>query len=142
MARYSGGCHCGRIKVEFVTELEPEAFVPRADGCGFCLRHRAMAMSDPRGGIELQLPADPPEPYRFGLGITDFHLCDRCGVWVAAIWHNGDRAYGVVNLPALDQSAKFTHEPVSVDFDGEDVAAREARRLANWTPARIITARN
>jgi hypothetical protein len=27
-----------------------------------------------------------------------------------------------------------------VNFDGEDIPAREARRRAGWTPARIVTA--
>lgn len=139
MASYSGSCHCGRIKVELVTEVEPENFVPRMDQCGFCQRHRAQAIADPRGHLVVRLPLDPPAPYRFGLNITDFHVCDRCGVWVAATWHDGDRMYGVINLPALDDRARFTGMPVSVDFDGEDLAARAARRRATWTPARILT---
>lgn len=123
----------------FETALPPESFVPRADQCGFCQRHRAMAIADPAGSLVVYLPADPPSPYRFGLGITDFHVCDRCGVWVAATWRDGERLYGVINVPALDARDKFDATPVMVDFDGEDVPAREARRRANWTPARVVT---
>ena len=141
MTTYSGSCHCGRIRLEFATEREPESFVPRMDQCGFCQRHRAMAISDPAGSIELHLPADPPRPYRFGLNITDFHVCDRCGVWVAAIWSDGDRLFGVINVPVLDDRARFGNNAVTVDFDGEDVAAREARRRRTWTPARIVGSR-
>jgi hypothetical protein len=74
----------------------------------------------------------------FGLNITDFHLCDRCGIWVAATWRDGDRLFGVINVPALDDRARFSGNAVTVDFDGEDVAAREARRRTNWTPARVL----
>jgi hypothetical protein len=139
MATYSGSCYCARIGITFTTALAPESFVPRADQCGFCQRHRAMAIADPVGSMAVQLPADPPPPYRFGLNITDFHVCDRCGVWVAATWRDGDRLYGVINVPALDARDRFSATPVCVDFDGENIAAREARRRANWTPARIVT---
>lgn len=141
MTSYTGGCHCGRITMEFSTSLAPESFVPRADQCGFCLRHRAMAIADPGGVMVVRLPVDAPAPYRFGLNITDFHVCDRCGVWVAATWRDGERLYGVLNVPALDDRALFVGMPAIVDFDGEDVAAREARRQANWTPARIVIGR-
>ncbi|MDB5673742.1 MAG: hypothetical protein JWM65_724 [Sphingomonas bacterium] len=139
MTSYAGGCHCGRITMTFTTALAPESFVPRMDQCGFCQRHRAMAIADPGGSLEVHLPPDPPQPYRFGLGITDFHVCDRCGVWVAATWRDVERLYGVLNVPALDARERFSGAAVCVDFDGEDVAAREARRRLNWTPARIVT---
>lgn len=135
---YFGGCHCGRIKLAFSTDRTPASFVPRIDRCGFCQRHRAMAIADPTGSMVVDLPADPPAPYQFGLNITDFHVCDRCGVWVAATWQDGDRTLGLINVPALDDRALFGAEPVAVDFDGEDIAAREKRRRANWTPAHIV----
>lgn len=136
---FSGGCHCGRIKLEFATDRDPKSFVPRMDQCGFCQRHRAMAIADPEGSMVLYLPSDPPAPYRFGLNITDFHICDRCGVWVAATWQSEDRILGVINVPALDDRALFDSPPVPVDFDGEDLPSREARRRVNWMPARIVT---
>lgn len=137
MTDHAGSCHCGRITMTFSTGIVPEDFVARADQCGFCQRHCAMAIADPAGSLVVRLPVDAPMPYRFGLGITDFHVCDRCGVWVAATWRDGERLYGVVNVPALDERARFATAPVAVDFDDEDVAAREARRRANWTPARV-----
>lgn len=142
MSIYVGGCHCGRIKLEFMTERAPATFVPRMDQCGFCQRHRAMAIADPHGNMVVRLPPDGPEPYRFGLNITDFHVCDRCGVWVAAIWHDGNRALGVLNVPALDERALFAGTPAVVDFDGEDISAREARRRASWMPAQVIRSRD
>ena len=138
MATYTGSCHCGGVKLTFTTYREPQSFVPRMDQCGFCLRHRAMAISDPDGTMTLSLPAHPPTPYRFGLKITDFHICDRCGVWVAATWRGEDRLLGVINVPALDDRALFDAAPVAVDFEGENVAEREARRRVNWTPAQIV----
>ncbi|HEX5239357.1 MAG TPA: hypothetical protein VFW39_12950 [Sphingomicrobium sp.] len=99
-----------------------------------------MAISDPDGSFCVYLPADPPKPYRFGLNITDFHVCDRCGVWIAATWRDGDSLLGVINLPALDDRRLFDTAPVAVNFDGEDIRARESRRRVAWTPARIASA--
>ena len=139
MTTYAGGCHCGRFRIEFTTERAPAEFTPRADGCGFCRRHNAAAIADAEGALVVRAPAGAPEPYRFGLNITDFHVCDRCGVWVAATWADADgRTYGVVNVPALDDRAAFAAQAVEVDFDGEDVAAREARRRRTWTPAAVV----
>lgn len=135
---FSGGCHCGRFRIELSTWRAAEDFTPRADGCGFCRRHNAAAIADPDGFLVVRAPADAPEPYRFGLMITDFHVCDRCGVWVAATWCDGEHLYGVVNVPALDDRALFSAAPVDVDFDHEDRAAREARRRTNWTPAKMV----
>jgi hypothetical protein len=140
MRTFQGRCHCGRLRLEFSTERDPHSFAPREDGCGFCRRHRTLAISDPDGRLCVYLPADPPTPYRFGLNITDFHVCDRCGVWVAATWRDGDGLRGVINLPALDDRGLFDTAPVPVDFDGEDIPAREARRRAGWTPAGIVIA--
>lgn len=139
MRTYRGGCHCGQIKLTFETGKKPQEFVPRMDQCGFCVRHRAMAIADPSGRMIVSLPADRPEPYRFGLKVTDFHVCDRCGVWVAATWHDGARSFGVINVPALDDRDLFDVIPVAVDFDGEDVTVREDRRRKSWTPAELST---
>ena len=142
MRTFEGRCHCGRIKVEFTTDRDPHSMVPREDGCGFCQRHRAMVVTDPEGSLCIHLPADPLGPYRFGLNITDFHICDRCGVWVAATWRDGDDLRGVINVPALDDRSLFDAAPVAVNSDGDDLEAREGRRRLGWTPARIVTADN
>jgi hypothetical protein len=140
MRTFEGRCHCGRLTLEFTTDRDPHSFVPREDGCGFCQCHRALAIADPDGSLCVYVPADPPKPYHFGLNITDFHVCDRCGIFVAATWRDGDEMRGVINMPVLDDRILFDAAPVAVSFDGEDVQAREARRRVAWTPARIVTA--
>lgn len=139
MHRYPGSCHCGRYTLTFTSARAPDAFVPRADRCGFCRRHNQAAVSDPEGTMEIVVPADAPAPYRFGMKITDFHVCDRCGVFMAASWRDGDADFAVVNYRVLDDWERFTQPPVPIDFDGEDAAARVARRRKNWTPATIVT---
>lgn len=136
---FSGGCHCGLLTVRFRTSLAPSELIPRRDSCGFCLRHAARVVSDPRGWLEIAVPREAT-PYRFGMGITDFHLCPRCGCFVAASWTDGDALFGVVNVNALDQRDAFPAESVIVDFDGETQPLREARRRRGWTPARVTGA--
>jgi|APFre7841882630_1041343.scaffolds.fasta_scaffold322352_1 hypothetical protein len=79
-----GGCHCGRIKVVLHTSKKLADFHPRVDQCGSCIRHSAAVVSDP-----VELPTRPPIPYRFGLGITDFHICPRCGVMSPQVGSTG-----------------------------------------------------
>jgi hypothetical protein len=140
MARYDGGCHCGAIAVSFETETPADSLVPRADQCSFCRKHHAATLSDPAGQIEIVLSPLAGAPYRFGLNITDFHLCRRCGVFVAASWRDEQGLRGVVNMRALNEPSAFSQLPVAVSFDGEGVADRGQRRRLHWTPARILGA--
>lgn len=138
MPNLQGSCHCGQITLEFSTAMEPAAFSPRACQCSFCRRHSSVTIADPAG--LLTLATIDQNAYRFGLAITDFHVCARCGVFVAATWKDqGGGVYGVVNVHALANARQFTAAPIEADFDGEDVSAREARRRTNWTPVRFQT---
>jgi hypothetical protein len=136
-AMFSGGCHCGALALRFHTALAPSALTPRRDSCGFCLRHAARIVSDPSGWLEIVVPREAT-PYRFGMGITDFHLCPRCGCFVAASWTDGDALFGVVNINALDARDAFSAAPVTTDFDAETRAEREERRRRGWTPGRVV----
>lgn len=137
MTCFEGGCHCGAITVQFTTELPNDALVPRADQCGFCRRHHAAVISDPAGQLDIRIAAQAGAPYRFGLEITDFHVCKQCGVFVAATGVDDDPLRGVVNIHALDGRDALTQPPVAVSFEGEDIAERRARRRVRWTPASV-----
>ena len=131
-------CHeCGAIMVRFTTDLPEDALEPRADQCGFCRRHHAAVISDPAGQLDIRIAAQAGPPYRFGLEITDFHVCKQCGVFVAATGADDDPLRGVVNIHALDERQAFARPPVAVSFDGEDIAERRARRHVRWTPASV-----
>ena len=84
--RHTGSCHCGNLKLEFETMLEPAALPLRACQCSFCRRHVALSTSDPAGSVRVSVAdASLLQRYRFGLGITDFLICRRCGVYLMAI---------------------------------------------------------
>jgi hypothetical protein len=140
MARFDGGCHCGAITVSFTTGQPPAGLIPRADQCGFCRRHNAAVISDPNGALAIAIAAPAGSPYRFGLNITDFHVCRNCGVFVAATGGKGEQLVGVVNIHALNDRAQLSAPPVAVSFDGEGIAERQARREHHWTPATVTHA--
>ena len=65
--------------------------------CSFCRRHGARTSGDPAGSVEFRAEPGSLSRYRFGLGITDYLLCAKCGTYVGAVMpdeggQNGDLA--------------------------------------------------
>ena len=108
---HTGGCHCGNLKLQLLTELRPEEFEIRACQCSFCRKHATLAIADPKGEVELRV--EEPEQfgrYSFGQRTIDFLLCRICGVYVGAVTRDGSlRALVIVNV--LD-SRKASQLPV------------------------------
>lgn len=136
--KFTGGCHCGNIEIEFATELEPAEIDVRACQCSFCLKHNTRAITDPNGtaliGVE-----DPSHLvlYEFGLKTANYVLCGRCGVYVAAIT-NEEPQRATVIANALQDGKRFSKPPIPVTYDTERREDRVARRRSGWTPAKII----
>jgi hypothetical protein len=136
---FSGACHCGNLSLR-LEATRPAAELPvRLCGCTFCARHQPRYTSDPQGRVTVQVADEALlARYRFGLGLADFLLCKRCGVFVAAFEPDeadASRGRAVVNFNVLAQAAEFTGVPVRTDYDAEDATARRARRARAWTPA-------
>lgn len=135
----SGSCHCGRLSVEFATNLALADVTPRACQCSFCRKHVAAYISDMRGRLTLINCRSEHDIYRQGFEITDFHICRRCGVLVAATWMDRDGStFGVVNIHSLDKPDGLIITPTRTNFDSESVVSREDRRRQNWTPTSLI----
>ena len=137
---HAGGCHCGNLRFEFETALAAEALPLRACQCTFCRRHGALSTSDPAGQIRLKV-AEPEllQRYRFGLGITDFLICRRCGIYLMAMMDIDGGRYAVLSANALECRAAMTSPVAPMEYGGEDQAARLARRKQRWTPVAAIT---
>ncbi|HEY1991698.1 MAG TPA: hypothetical protein VGH71_04500 [Gammaproteobacteria bacterium] len=136
--RHSGACHCGNLAYTFETALAPEALPLRACQCSFCRAHGALSTSDPKGSVQVRA-RDPAlvQRYRFGLGITDFLICRRCGVYVLALMEIDGAPYAVLSANLLDCRERMgPAQPM--DYDGEDTAGRMARRKARWTPVAAL----
>src|SRR5690242_17599728 len=85
MGTYTGSCHCGDITIEYHTDLEPAEWPLRECQCSFCLKHAMLSTSDPNGDVLLMIGSSGSlNRYRFAMGVTDFLICKRCGVYIAA----------------------------------------------------------
>jgi hypothetical protein len=133
-----GGCHCTGVRVSFETDVDPRALSLRACQCSFCRRHGARVTTDPKGRLRVIVGhPDGLLTYRFGLGITDFLLCARCGVFVSGMMPIEGRLVATLNVNVLDDGTPFARDAAPVRYDDETREARVARRRSAWTPAEL-----
>jgi hypothetical protein len=138
--KLEGGCHCGRLRVMFTTARALTELPLRACQCTFCRRHGGLTTSDPEGEVVLTVTEVPEGGwYRFGMGMTDFWVCPRCGVYVGGYVEVGGEGRAVVNTRALDAAAEFTQAPAPMDYGQETPEGRLQRRGRVWSPARVRT---
>ena len=95
-------------------------------------------MGDPAGSVEFRGADKDITRYRFGLGITDYLLCARCGAYVGAVMEDEGRLIATLNVNALDIRDTFDPAPPLHHYDGEDVERRRSRRRKFWMPATVI----
>lgn len=138
MTTYPGSCHCGAIEIVLTSDKNPEEMRVGRCGCSFCRRHGARTMGDPGGTVEFRSAPNALSRYRFGLGITDYLLCAKCGAYVGAIMPEENGAIGIVNVNSLDIRDTFDAAPPLHHYDGEDEARRRSRRRKFWMPATVI----
>jgi len=138
MTTYPGSCHCGSITFTFTSDKKPEEMRVGRCACSFCRRHGARTMGDPSGSVEFRSASGALSRYRFGLGITDYLLCAKCGTYVGAVMPGERGAIGIVNVNSLDIRDTFDAAPPLHHYDGEDEARRRARRRKFWMPATVI----
>jgi hypothetical protein len=131
---FAGSCHCGALRVELHTELALAELSIRECQCSFCRRHAARTTTDSKGTVHLYKRADLA-PYRFGRQVTDVHVCDACGVYVAATCVIDGMIYATVNTNTFDPRPTQLATPVA--YDAESTEARLARRARTWSRAEI-----
>lgn len=131
---FGGGCHCGKVRVEFETAISAADFHPRACDCTFCIKHGAAYISDPEGrlSIDVQGP-DVLGEYRQGSGSARFLLCRNCGVLVAVVFADVAGSYGAVNSRCIDGDVGFG-PPQSVSPQQLSAGEKRGRWTALWTP--------
>ena len=138
MGVHSGGCHCGNIRLNFSTTLDPAELEVRACQCSFCTRHGSRAAADPNGRLAISVTdRERLQTYRFGLRTADYLVCRECGVYVAAVAGEGEDARAIVIVNALDDRELFSRKPILVRYDAENREQRLARRRSAWMPVEI-----
>jgi len=138
MTTYPGSCHCGSVTFTLTSDKKPEEMRVGRCACSFCRRHGARTMGDPSGSVEFRSASGALSRYRFGLGITDYLLCAKCGAYVGAVMPGESGAIGIVNVNSLDIRDTFDAAPPLHHYDGEDEARRRSRRRKFWMPATVI----
>ena len=134
MMAFGGGCHCGALSVSFETRQAAAAIERRACQCSFCRAHGALTASDADGALRFDAEAGALIRYRFGLKTADFLVCARCGVYVGAVYDEGDDMWGIVNVNALHDRGSFTAPIAAISYDNETTSSRGERRKKRWTP--------
>ena len=141
--RLDGSCHCGNIAFALDWKGDPARIPARACGCSFCIKHGGVWASHP--GSALTVTIDNPalvSEYAFGTRTATFHVCARCGAVPVVTSEIDDRLYAVVNVNALEKVEGLALDRSAATFEGEDTAARLARRARNWiADVRIVDRR-
>ena len=138
MSIYDGSCHCGALTVRFSSDKPIDKLRIGRCACSFCRRHGARTLGDPDGSVEFRSAPSGLARYRFGLGITDYLLCAKCGIYVGATMDEGGGLIGIVNVNALDTRDSFDPAPPLHNYDGENAERRRSRRRKFWMKATVI----
>ena len=138
MATLRGSCHCGNVEVEFETSVASTDLPVRACQCSFCRRHSAKTTSDPNGRLVIRADGDSIERYRFGFRVTDFVICRRCGVYIAAVSREGANERASLNVVGAGLVGARATGCSAVSLDHETAEARRERRRQVWTPVEIV----
>jgi hypothetical protein len=129
----SGRCHCGNIAFALDWRPEPAEIPARACGCTFCQKHGGVWTSCPAGALRVTIKdAARVSRYTFGTKTADFHVCASCGNVPVVTSRIDGRLYAVVSVNAFEGVDASLLRRAPASFDGEDEAARLARRKRNW----------
>ena len=132
--RLHGSCHCGNIRFVFMTAMTDSELPKRECQCSFCLQHGRISTSDPDGRLRIAIDkADDVNRYRFGHGTADFYVCRVCGAIPVVTSEVDGTTIGLVDVRMIENFAWSRSDATPHDFEGEDVAARLARRKSYWT---------
>jgi hypothetical protein len=134
-----GSCHCGELRVEFSTALDPAGIVPRSCDCSFCQKHGAAYVSDPDGRLSIsEGHAGALREYRQGSNAARFLICSHCGVLVAVIFGLDARIFGAANAGCLDGHAGLG-TPVPASPQKLSPEEKVSRWLTMWVPDVVLT---
>ena len=75
--------------------------------------------------------------YRFSRRMLEFLICRDCGVYVAAVWSSSNGPLATLNVHCLDDRSRFIKSPEIMNYEGENIEARNARRASRFTPVSI-----
>ena len=129
----TGKCHCGNIAFELEWEGDAPEIPARACGCMFYVKHGGVWTSNPNARLAVAVRDSAlVSKYSFGTRTATFQVCSRCGAVPLVTSEIANHLYAVVNVNVLENIDPSQLHRATVDFEGEDVESRLARRTRNW----------
>lgn len=77
MIKHSGGCHCARVRFEFMAE---ENILVSECNCSICSKSGYLGLTVPRSRFTLLQGEDCLSTYTFNTGVARHLFCRYCGV--------------------------------------------------------------
>jgi hypothetical protein len=116
MAKYGGGCHCGRVRYEVETDLNPVI----SCNCSICQKQGALWAFPKPVQFTLLSGVDDLTDYLFNKKTIHHLFCRNCGVASFARGKNADGSEGVsINVRCLDDID--VHALTLTPFDGKSL---------------------
>ena len=97
MARYSGSCHCGRVRFEVEADLDHV----RVCDCSICRRRGALIHRVAEEALELLSPIENLTTYKFHTRQATDYFCTECGVMPFRRPRTAPHLWGI-NVRCLD----------------------------------------
>ncbi len=76
MQTYSGGCHCGQVRYQVTTNLDPVM----SCNCSICRKRGYLLTFVPRAQFELLSGEDSQTDYQFNKKAVHHLFCTNCGI--------------------------------------------------------------
>ena len=74
--RYTGSCHCGRVRFEVEGEIDQAL----SCNCSICSRKGSLLWFAPRASLTLRTPEDAASTYTFNKHVIRHRFCPTCGI--------------------------------------------------------------
>jgi hypothetical protein len=134
----TGGCHCGNIRYEFLSDMEFNELPVRICECSYCTKHGNRYTSDPGGRLEVTIKrSDETADYHFGSKTTGSVFCTNCGVLPFMKLKTDGDLYAIININTSDQPFDMS-KAQRFDYSFESVQDRVARRKKSWIGKVVI----
>jgi hypothetical protein len=116
LAKHRGDCHCGRVRYEVETDLQPVM----SCNCSICQKRGALLTFVPAARFTLRSGDDNLTDYQFNKKIVHHLFCSHCGVGSFARGTGPDgSAMIAVNVRCLDDVDPAALSPMA--FDGKSL---------------------
>jgi hypothetical protein len=114
MVRHSGGCHCGRVRFEF---LAAARVTVSQCNCSICAKSGHLGLIVPKERFRLLQGEESLSTYTFNTGVAKHLFCRHCGV--KSFYVPRSHPDGIsVNARCVDPGT--IEEMTVVEFDGRE----------------------